>query len=160
MIQFEDKLRASAQRIVGQDNRKMHVPQNPLTQKKTYWGWVATPAAAVAGLVLGLSMHLYLDDGQQTTDYRLQTSAPYQHASVLKHPRTDNGQRTTDTVRILQPVHDTLYLTQIVEKEKIIVRQAADTSQAESVSMQEEMDTPACTSIQCDGINYAILASN
>ena len=146
MIKFEDKLRASAQRIAAQDNKKMHVPQNPLTQKRTYWGWVATPAAAVAGLVLGLSMHLYLDDGQQTTDYRLQT--------------TINGLPTTDTIRILQPVHDTLYLTQIVEKEKIVVRQATDTSQTESVSMQEEMDTPACTSIQCDGINYAILASN
>lgn len=137
MIQFEDKLRASAQRIVGQDNRKMHVPQNPLTQKKTYWGWVATPAAAVAGLVFGLSIHTFMNN---EPDIRYV--------------------QQTDTLRVLQPVHDTLYLTQIVEKEKIVVRQATDTSQTEFVSMQEETDTPACTSIQCDGINYAILASN
>ena len=153
MIKFEDKLRASAQRIAAQDNKKMHVPQNPLTQKRTYWGWVATPAAAVAGLVLGLSMHLIMDNGQRTTDLRALSAR-------LGAKASENGLQTTDTVRILQPVHDTLYLTQIVEKEKIVVRQATDTSQTESVSMQEEMDTPACTSIQCDGINYAILASN
>lgn len=115
----------------------MHVPQNPLTQKKTYWGWVATPAAAVAGLVFGLSIHTFMNN---EPDIRYV--------------------QQTDTLRVLQPVHDTLYLTQIVEKEKIVVRQATDTSQAEFVSMQEETDTPACTSIQCDGINYAILASN
>ena len=136
MKTFEDKLHASAQRIAGQDNRKMHVPQNPLTQKKAYWGWVATPAAAVIGLIFGMSLHLFMDNGSDI-QYVYQT----------------------DTLRIPHPVHDTLYLTQVVEKEKIIVRQAADTSQAESTPIQEETDTPACTSIQCDGINYAILAS-
>ena len=136
MKTFEDKLQVSAQRIADQDNRKMHVPQNPLTQKRTYWGWVATPAAAVAGIVMGLSMHLFMNS---EPDIR------YVHQ--------------TDTLRVLQPVHDTLYLTQIVEKEKIIVRQTTETSQAVSSSFQEETDTSACTSIQCDGINYAILAS-
>ena len=136
MKTFEDKLQASARRIAEQDNRKMHVPQNPLTQKRTYWGWVATPAAAVAGIVMGLSMHLFMNS---EPDIR------YVHQ--------------IDTLRVLQPVHDTLYLTQIVEKEKIIVRQTTETSQAVSSSLQEETDTSACTSIQCDGINYAILAS-
>ena len=136
MKTFEDKLQASARRIAEEDNRKMHVPQNPLTQKRTYWGWVATPAAAVAGIVMGLSMHLFMNS---EPDIR------YVHQ--------------IDTLRVLQPVHDTLYLTQIVEKEKIIVRQTTETSQAVSSSLQEETDTSACTSIQCDGINYAILAS-
>ena len=125
----------------------MHVPQNPLTQKKTYWGWVATPAAAVAGLVLGLSMHLFV------------TSEP-----------DDSLVQSTDTVRIFQPVHDTLYLTQIVEKERVIVRQGAEgkeqgagsneQEEAKLHSAQVSEPEPACTSIQCDGINYAILASN
>jgi hypothetical protein len=137
MKTFEDKLQASAQRIAEQDNRKMHVPQNPLTQKKTYWGWVATPAAAVAGLVFGLSLHLF----------------------VTSEPDIRYVQQT-DTLRMVRPVHDTLYLTQIVEKEKIIVREATDTDQTASAPEQEETDTSACTSIQCDGINYAILASN
>lgn len=137
MKTFEDKLHASAQRLVAQDNRRMHVPQNPLFPKKAYWGWVATPAAAVVGIVFGLSMHSFMNN---EPDIRYV--------------------QQTDTLRIVRPVHDTLYLTQIVEKEKIVVRQATDTTQAEPAPVQEDTDTPACTSIQCDGINYAILASN
>lgn len=136
MKTFEDKLQTSAQRIATQDNKRMHVPQNPLTQKKTYWGWVATPAAAVAGLVLGLSMHLYVD----------------------REPDVKYVQQT-DTIRIDHPVHDTLYLTQIVEKEKFVVKRVAPSKPAESVPVQEETNTPACTSVQCDGINYSILTS-
>ena len=137
MKTFEDKLHASAQRLVAKDNRRMHVPQNPLLQKKAYWGWVATPAAAVVGIVLGLSMHSFMNN---ESDVRYV--------------------QQTDTLRIVRPVHDTLYLTQIVEKEKIVVRQATDTTQAEPAHVPEDTDTPACTSNQCDGINYAILASN
>lgn len=137
MKTFEDKLHASAQRLVAQDNRRMHVPQNPLSQKKAYWGWVATPAAAIAGIVFGLSMHTFMNN---EPDIRYV--------------------QQTDTLQIVRPVHDTLYLTQTVEKEKIVVRQAIDTNQTEPAPVQEETDSPACTSIQCDGINYAILASN
>lgn len=151
MKTFEDKLHESAQRLVAQDNRKMYVPQNPLSQKNTYWGWVATPAAAIAGLIFGLSVHTFMN---------IEPDVRYV--------------QQTDTLRIVRPVHDTLYLTQIVEKEKIVVKQATNTnqtdtassqeettsSQEEKTSLQEETDTPACTSIQCDGINYAILASN
>ena len=95
MIQFEDQLRASARRLAQQENQHLHVPQNPLQQKRTYWGWVAAPAAAVIGLVMGMSLHLFLGN------------AP-----------GDSLARSTDTIRIFQPVHDTLYLTQVVEKEK------------------------------------------
>ena len=136
MNTFEDKLHKSAQKIVSQDNRQMHVPQNPLRQKETYWGWVATPAAAVVGIVLGLSAHLAIND---------ESEIKYVHK--------------TDTLRLVQPVHDTLYLTQIVEKEKYIVRQATlEPIQPEPV--QDDAEAQACSSIQCDGINYAILASN
>ena len=147
MMTFEDKLHASAQRLMAQDNKKLHVPQNPLTQKKSYWGWVATPAAAVAGLVFGMTMHLFMN-----TEPNIQY--------VFGCFSNKASRLETDTLRILQPVHDTLYLTQIVEKEKVIFRQAKDLEAAEYVPVQEEVDTPVCTSIQCDGINYAILSSN
>lgn len=137
MKTFEDKLHASAHRLMSQDNIQMHVPQNPISPRKAYWGWVATPAAAVAGLVFGMSLHLFMVDRQEVRYVQ-----------------------QTDTVRILHPVHDTLYLTQVVEKERIVVRQVADSDQAESVPIQEGADTSACTSIMCDGINYSILASN
>ena len=136
MNTFEDKLHASAHRLASQDNKRLHIPQNPLRQKRTYWGWVATPAAAIVGLIFGMTLHLFMGNGQEVR-YVYQT----------------------DTLRIPHPVHDTLYLTQIVEREKIVVKEAAETK-AEAIAPQEETDTPACTSIQCDGINYAILASN
>jgi hypothetical protein len=67
--------------------------------------------------------------------------------------------QSIDTIRIFQPVHDTLYLTQVVEKERIVNKyipmpEVAKVAAKESVPQSEE-----CTSIQCDGINYAILAS-
>ena len=136
MIQFEEKLRTSALRLADQDNRRMHVPQNPLKQKKTYWGWVATPAAAVAGLIFGMSVHLFMNS---------ESDSPLAQG--------------TDTIRIFQPVHDTLYLTQIVEKERVIekhvpARKVTASEIKDSYSQPEE-----CTSVQCDGINYSILAS-
>lgn len=135
MTTFEDKLQASAQRLMAQDNKRMHVPPNPLCQKRNYWGWVATPAAAVVGVIFGMSVHLIADRGQDVR-YAQQT----------------------DTVRVFQAVHDTLYLTQVVEKEKIVYRQAKTEKQVVSAPIQEEPDVPTCTSIQCDGINYSILA--
>ena len=136
MKQFEDKLQASAQRLAHQEDSKLHVPQNPMQQTRAYWGWVATPAAAVVGIVFGMSMHLFSGN----------------------HPDASLAQ-SKDTVRIFQPVHDTLYLTQVIEKERIVNKyipapQVANPDMKEFAAQSEE-----CTSIQCDGINYAILAS-
>ena len=146
MKNFEDKLSESAQRLAYEDNKNLRVPQNPLGQKASYWGWVATPAAAVAGIVLGMSVNSIVDDG---SDVQLV--------------------QTTDTVEVVRPVHDTLYLTQVVEKERIVERPVynqknADSiekiqvsEQAESMSSPQQDDSLPCTSIQCDGINYALL---
>ncbi len=64
----------------------------------------------------------------------------------------------TDTVCIERPVLDTIYVTQVVEKVKVVEasRQTAERNKQAS----EEEDTAACTSVQCDGINYAVLALN
>ena len=146
MKNFEDKLSESAQRIASEDNKNLRVPQNPLGQKPSYWGWVATPAAAVAGIVLGMSVNSIVGDG---SDVQLV--------------------QTTDTVEVVRPVHDTLYLTQVVEKERIVerpvyIQKNADSiekiqvsEQAESMSSPQQDDSLPCTSIQCDGINYALL---
>ena len=137
MIQFEDKLQASAQRLARQENRNLRVPGNPLKQKRTYWGWVATPAAAVIGLVFGMSLHLFTGNHSDAT-----------------------LAQSTDTIRILQPVHDTLYLTQVVEKEKVVYRHLPAPQVAGTEAKDSDYQPGQCTSIQCDGINYAILASN
>ena len=65
----------------------------------------------------------------------------------------------TDTVRIDRPVHDTLYLTQVVEREKYIIKKEAAPVSTEPAPV-EAAESPACTSVACDGINYAILALN
>jgi hypothetical protein len=142
MTTFEDKLQASAQRLAAKENRQLHVPQNPLKQKRTYWGWVATPAAAVIGLIFGMSLPLFMGNEKEVQ---------YVHLS--------------DTLRIVQPVHDTLYLTQIVEKERVIEKRVPvglgeDSETTAPAHMQDEEEETTCTSIQCDGINYSILASN
>lgn len=142
MTTFEDKLQASAQCLAAKENKQLHVPQNPLKQKSTYWGWVATPAAAVIGLIFGMSLPLFMDNEKEIQ---------YVHLS--------------DTLRIVQPVHDTLYLTQIVEKERVIERRVPvnlgeDSGTTAPAHMQDEEEETTCTSIQCDGINYSILASN
>lgn len=136
MKTFEDRLQDSAQRLAAKENRQMHVPQNPLKQSRTYWGWVATPAAAVVGLIFGLSVPTFIDKGPDIK---------YVH--------------DTDTIQIERPVHDTLYLTQVVEKEKYIIKYKADPESTESAS-SGETESPACTSVECDGINYSILALN
>ncbi len=146
MKNFEDKLSESAQRLAYEDNKNLRVPQNPLGQKPSYWGWVASPAAAVAGIVLGMSMNSIVGDGSAVQLVQ-----------------------TTDTVEVVRPVHDTLYLTKVVEKERIVERPVyihknADSiekiqvsEQAESMSSPQQDDSLPCTSIQCDGINYALL---
>lgn len=146
MKNFENRLTKSAQNLAFEDNRKMRVPKNPLSQKSSYWGWVATPAAAVVGIVLGMSLN-----------------------SIVNEDPSVQFVQTTDTVEVVRPVHDTLYLTQVVEKERIVerpvfVQKNADSienlsvsEQSEKPSLTEDEGTPPCTSIQCDGINYALL---
>ena len=101
---------------------------------------------AVAGIVLGMSVNSIVDDGS-----------------------TVQLVQTTDTVEVVQPVHDTLYLTQVVEKERIVerpvyIQKNADSIENFTISEQGEKpsstlqdDSLPCTSIQCDGINYALL---
>ena len=136
MKQFEDKLQTSAQRLARQVDKKLHVPHNPMQQKRAYWGWVATPAAAVVGIVFGMSLHLFTDSNPNTT-------------LAL----------TTDTIRIVQPVHDTLYLTQVVEKERIVNKYIPMPEVAKAETKEPSPQPETCTSIQCDGINYAFLTS-
>ena len=62
---FEDQLTASALRLRRQSEKSLSTPETlsttrgseaiPLPPKRThYWGWIATPAAAAVGLLMGL----------------------------------------------------------------------------------------------------------
>ena len=65
---FEDQLTASARRLRGQSEKSLSAPETlsvtrapeamPIPRKRTrYWGWIATPAAAAVGLLIGLFIH-------------------------------------------------------------------------------------------------------
>ena len=137
MITFEDKLQASAQRLAEQENKGLHVPQNPMQQKRTYWGWIATPAAAVVGIIFGMTLPLF-----------------------MRSEPTNQLAQSIDTVRVIESVRDTLYLTQVVEKEKVIYKSLPTQQTAESAPRESDYQPGQCTSIQCDGIDYSILATN
>ena len=137
MITFEDKLQASAQRLAEQENKGLHVPQNPMQQKRTYWGWIATPAAAVVGIIYGMTLPLF-----------------------MRSEPTNQLAQSIDTVRVIESVRDTLYLTQVVEKEKVIYKSLPTQQTAESAPRESDYQPGQCTSIQCDGIDYSILATN
>ena len=62
---FESQLFASARRLRRQSEKSLSTPETlsttrapeamPLPSKRTrYWGWIATPAAAAVGLLIGL----------------------------------------------------------------------------------------------------------
>ncbi len=56
---FESQLSASARRMRKQSESNLSVPETiviPQTRTR-YWGWIATPAAAVVGLLIGLFIH-------------------------------------------------------------------------------------------------------
>ena len=133
MITFEEKLRESAGRLASQENKQLHVPRVPTVGKPRRLGWVATPAAAAVGIVLGTSLRLNTGNG----------TSPL----IVQH---------IDTVRVERPIHDTIYLTQMVEKVRIVERPIVATQ----VAVEEDEDSSACTSVQCDGINYAALYLN
>ncbi len=126
-----------------------------MTTRRTYWGWIAAPVAAVIGVIVGLSLPMLT--GGNTPEVQ------YVYA--------------TDTIRLDHPVHDTLYLTQTVEKEKVVekikyvdrsTKQASNSNHSASNAVAlpplgeggGEGALPTCTSIQCDGINYSMLVSN
>lgn len=136
---FEDRIHQSARRTSAQQNARLHVPANPRKSGTAYWGWVATPAAAVVGIALGLSL---------------------QHHTVTETVNTAiseiAGQPVHDTVYVTDVRHDTLWLTRIKEKVRYVEREAPANTVATTTAPSDDV----CTSVSCDGINYAILASN
>ena len=141
---FEDRIHQSAKRISARQNVKLHVPDNPRKSGKAYWGWVATPAAAIVGIALGLS---------------------FQHRIMM--PGTDETatreiatQQVHDTVYVPDVRHDTLWLTRVEEKVRLVEREAPATTTSASAQTTSIPGDDVCTSVSCDGINYAILASN
>ena len=137
-MKFEDRLRDSAKRMMEEENSQLVVPKNPRGKSKLNWGWIATPAAAVAGILFGMS--LPMTNSQEDTGIMAQLR---------------------DTVYVGNETIDTVYITKTIEKQKIVKRviwkdrvqehkDIAQTDLIDSLDFESE-----CTSIACDGIDYA-----
>ena len=143
-MKFEDRLRDSAKRLMEEENSRLVVPKNPRDNSKLNWGWIATPAAAVVGVLFGMSLPMM--NNQENT-------------SMMAQLR--------DTIFLENDILDTVYITKTIEKQKIVERQKivekvvwkdrvqeqqniAQTDIIDSLDFESE-----CTSIACDGIDYA-----
>ena len=142
-MKFEDRLRDSAKRLMKEENSRLVVPKNPRDNSKLNWGWIATPAAAVVGILFGMSL-----------------------------PMTNNTENTgamaqlRDTVYVESDIIDTVYITKTIEKQKVVERQKIvekvvwkDRVQEQKIAQTDILDSidfeSECTSIACDGIDYA-----
>ena len=141
MATFEEQISKSAQRITHQDNRQLRVPQNQITGKRTYWGWVATPAAAVIGIIFGMSLPMFVNDADESVQ--------------LVHVH--------DTIRVQHHTQDTIYLTKVEERERIVWRDRETKKGGGNVvgsgNDAAAQSQPQCTSVACDGIDYAMFVS-
>lgn len=143
-MKFEDRLRDSAKRLMKEENSQLVVPKNPRGNSKLNWGWIATPAAAIVGILLGMS--LPMTKNQENTGLMAQLR---------------------DTVYVESDLIDTVYITKTIEKQKVVERrkivekvvwrdrvqeqkEIAQTDIIDSIDIESQ-----CTSIACDGIDYA-----
>lgn len=54
MNNFENQLQESAARMKASQMANLRPITNPRKRNSVYWGWIATPAAAVVGALLGI----------------------------------------------------------------------------------------------------------
>ena len=135
-MKFEDRLRDSAKRLMEEENSRLVVPKNPRGNNKLNWGWIATPAAAVAGILFGMSLPMMNDTPNNT-------------GAVAQ---------LRDTIFLENDMIDTVYITKTVVKEKR-VKVYVNEYDGDDIAKTDKVDTfdveSQCTSIACDGIDYA-----
>jgi hypothetical protein len=126
-----------------EENSRLVVPKNPRGNSKLNWGWIATPAAAVVGILFGMSLPMTNPSSDGDTD-RLGMTA-----------------QLRDTVFVNNDIIDTVYITKTIEKQKVVEKVVwkdrgqeqqtiAQTDIVDSLDFESE-----CTSLACDGIDYA-----
>ena len=137
-MKFEDRLRDSAKRLMKEENSRLVVPKNPRGKSKLNWGWIATPAAAVVGILFCMSL-----------------------------PMTNNQEDTgavaqlRDTIFLENDIIDTVFITKTIEKQKVVEKvvwkdRVQDQQNIAQTEILDSLDFESqCTSIACDGIDYA-----
>ena len=148
-MRFEDRLRDSAKRLMEEENSRLVVPKNPRGNSKLNWGWIATPAAAVVGILFGMSLPMM----KQSTDVNADG------LGMMAQLR--------DTVFVENDIIDTVYITKTIEKQKVVEMQKIvekvvwkdRVQEQQSVAQTDIVDSldfeSECASIACDGMDYA-----
>ena len=145
-MKFEDRLRDSAKRLMKEENSRLVVPKNPRGNSKLNWGWIATPAAAVVGILFGMSLPMTKNQ---------------ENIGMMAQLR--------DTVYVESDIIDTVYITKTIEKQKVVERRKIvekvvwrDRVQEQKIAQTDIIDSidieSQCTSIACDGIDYAFFS--
>ena len=146
-MKFEDRLRDSAKRLMEEENSQLVVPKNPRGNSKLNWGWIATPAAAVVGILFGMSLPM---------------TKNLENIGMVAQLR--------DTVYVESDLIATVYITKTIEKQKVVEKrkivekvvwrdrvqeqkEIAQTDIIDSIDIESQ-----CTSIACDGIDYAFFS--
>ena len=62
MKHFEEQVSQAAIRLRNEENGRLCVPRNPRRGSGISWGWVATPVAAVVGLLWGVELGKMSDE--------------------------------------------------------------------------------------------------
>ena len=138
-MKFEDRLRDSAKRLMEEENGRLVVPKNPRDKRKLNWGWIATPAAAVVGVLFGMSLPM-MNNNQEDTGAVAQLR---------------------DTIFLENDIIDTVFITKTIEKQKVVEKvvwkdRVQDQQNIAQTEILDSLDFESqCTSIACDGIDYA-----
>lgn len=135
MKTFEQQLADSARRLRDADNYRLPAPRRQ--PRRLAWGWLATPAAAVVGLLVGT--------GLPRTD------------SVPATPLAEA--RPADTVVKLRTVRDTVFLPAPPPSRPAAKPAAADiatTGRDLSADTLRTQTAQGCN-VLCDGVDYNLL---
>ena len=135
MKTFEQQIIKSARRLRHNSDNISTVPPCPIPQRRSLsWGWWATPAAAVAGLLIGWA-------GTHTV--------PNEPEKFIAAAGTDTVIIYRDSVRT---VRDT-----VVKRIRIATPSAAVHEHPVAENTVPTPDTMGCD-IECDGVSYHLLA--
>lgn len=135
MRTFEQQIAESVGRLRHNSDDISAVPPCPIPQRRRpSWGWWATPAAAVAGLLIG---------------WAWAHTAPNEPEKFIAAAGTDTVIIYRDSVKT---VHDT-----VVKRIRIATPSAAVHEHPVAENTVPPPDTMGCD-IECDGVSYHLLA--
>lgn len=140
MTDFEKEIRQAARLLREETEARLRVPENPRIRRAApHWGWYATPAAAVAGVVLGMSLTALTQRTEETLALVRDTIVRREvvRDTVFVEPQTQTRKA---------PVRDTLSPAPQPQQTKAVHEQS-----------QEEPVRPVGQSVAEDGILYSLL---